>query len=268
MLTIEFSPENAEPCRVLGWIHANHGDEIKSKQYPAVVICPGGAYMGLSDREAEPVAEKYYACGYNTFILYYAVGNKAKNFTPLIQLASTIKQIRQNSEVWCTAPNQIAVCGFSAGGHLAASSGTLTQTSEFKAIIGRDNTILPNAMILNYPVITADEFAHVGSIETVSGCNAETDGYKWFGLDKHVSPLTPPTFIWHTAEDSCVPVENSLKMSLALSCNKVPFELHIFPAGEHGMSICTNQVATPSQYNARWIEMSVTWLNKLFDYMQ
>lgn len=267
MTFFEFVPEGTKNCRVRAWLHTNNGStEIIQRQYPAVIICPGGGYGGVSEREAEPVAERYFANGFNTFILSYSVGEKAKNFEPLIQLASTIAQIRSKGEDWVTDPNNIAVCGFSAGGHLACSLGTLFNDERFLQVFASDAIIRPDAMILCYPVITADEYANVVSIETVSGGKKGSSNYKWFGLDQHVDNHTPPAFIWHTAEDACVPVENSLKMAFALSAKKVPYELHIFPYGNHGMSVCSNQVNSESAYNGRWVGMSIDWLKLQFSY--
>lgn len=266
MFTLDFSPENCVPCRVTGWIHANLGNDVKQRKHPAVIICPGGGYRRLSSREAEPVAERYYASGYNTFILYYSVGDKAKDFIPLIQLNATIANIRRNSENWFTLPNKIAVLGFSAGGHLACSSGTLANTHEFASVLGDAEPMIPNALILCYPVITVDENTHGKSIELVSNSRRGSERYNWFGLDKHVCSKTPPTFLWHTSADVSVPVENSLSLAMALSKEKVPFEMHIFPDGAHGMSVCTQEVGSLSKYNARWVDMSIHWLNTLFDY--
>ena len=120
--------------------------------------------------------------------------------------------------------------------------------------------------MLGYPVIVADEYAHVSSIEHVSGAKVGTEEYAWFGLDGHVDGKTPPAFLWHTAEDGGVSVENSLKMAAALSKAKVPFEFHVFPNGPHGMSVCTNENRKPSSYNKRWIEWSIQWLNQLFQW--
>ena len=192
----------------------------------------------------------------------------AKDFRPLCQLAATIAQVRAKAEQWCIEKEKIAVCGFSAGGHLAASLGTLFNKEEFQKVFCREDHIRPNAMVLSYPVITADEFAHAGSICNVSGSKEGSAQYKWFGLDQHVDEQTPPTFLWHTAEDDLVPVENSLKMAAALSKARVPYELHIFPYGRHGMSVCTEAVDTPCEYNGRWVSFSIAWLNRLFDYQQ
>lgn len=265
MRFIEFVPEGQENCSVKGWIHDYQGSgEIPQKAYPAVLICPGGAYEMVSDREGEPVAVPFYAAGYNTFVLDYSVKDQAKGFKPLCQLAAAICQIRKNAELWHTLPDQIAVCGFSAGGHLAASLGVLFNEPEFLEVFGSTEKVRPDAMILCYPVITADEFAHVMSIENVSGAKKGEPQYEWFGLDKHVDDQTPPVFLWHTAEDTCVPVENTLKMAMKLSEAKVPFELHVFPEGSHGMSVCTEEVESLSKYNARWTKWSIAWLKELW----
>ena len=263
MIFYDFMPENAQECKVSAWIHSTNGSpEMIQHLHPAIIICPGGGYKMVSAREAEPVAEPYFAAGFNVFILTYSVGEKAGNFEPLSQLALTIAHIRKYSEQLHTEKNQIAVCGFSAGGHLAASLGTLFNEEDFLRVFSSKCDIRPDAMVLSYPVITADEFAHVGSIEKVSLDRVGGERYCWFGLDRHVDGQTPPTFLWHTAEDQTVPVENSLKFAMALSNSKVPFELHVFPEGRHGMSVCTKAVGSEDPYNARWVELSILWLKK------
>lgn len=265
MQYVEFVPEGTKDCTVRAWIHStNNSKEMVQRLHPAVIICPGGAYCMVSDIEAEPVAEPYFAAGYNVFILKYAIGEKAKDFGPLIQLAATIGQIRKRAVEWHTDKEKIAVCGFSAGGHLACSLGTLYNEPAFMAAFGREDNIRPNAMILCYPVITSGRFAHTNSIQNVSGAKIGSERYQWFGLDKHVDEYTPPTFLWHTADDESVPVENSLAFAAALSSAKVPFELHVFPHGKHGMSVCTRQVNAESAYNARWMQLSIQWLDTLF----
>lgn len=259
MKRFEFVPEGVIDCNVRAWLHTE-----QEASAPAVVICPGGGYGHVSEREAEPIARVYYAAGYHTFILKYSVGEEAKDFKPLCQLASLMAHIRKCAEEWKVNPNKIAVCGFSAGGHLAASLGTLYKEQRFLDAFGRDDNVRPDAMILSYPVITSDEYAHVGSLEAVSGEACGSEGYRWFGLNQYVDEDTPPTYMWHTAEDASVPVENSLKMAMALSKAKVPFEYHVFPHGGHGMSCCTEEVGTPSEYNARWMAWSIEWLKSVF----
>lgn len=269
MKVFEFIPEGTKECNVRAWIHSYNERVIAKRSRPAVVICPGGGYAGVAEREAEPVALMYFSAGYNTFILNYAVREQAREFRPLCQLAATVAHIRKYSEEWQVDNNKIAVCGFSAGGHLAASLGTLFNKELFLKKFNRTDNIRPDAMILGYPVITADEYAHVDSIEKVSGAKEGSAEYMWFGLDKHVDSETPPAFIWHTAADDGVPVHNSLKMAAALATAKIPVELHVFPHGNHGMSTCTKEVGeiTPiSIYNSRWTDWSIQWLNSIFDF--
>ena len=257
-----FIPDGVTDCLVQAYLQET---TLDNQQLPAVVICPGGAYFDLSDREQFPVAQAFLAAGYHVFILRYSVKEDAKDFKPLCQLAATISHIRKNAQEWMAAPDKIAVCGFSAGGHLAASAGTLSLSEEFRSIWQCDEDILPNAMVLGYPVLLANEFAHVGSVGRVSGADAGTEKFCFFGLNQHVCKQTPPTFIWHTAADQSVPVENSLQFATALSKNAVPFELHIFPEGPHGMSICTQEVGHDHPYNARWMGWAITWLDNQFN---
>lgn len=270
MKYFEFIPDGTKYCNVQAWIHAYSELEFDQRLRPAVVICPGGAYRMVSKREAEPAALPFFAAGYDVFVLEYSVLDKAKNFEPLCQLAATFAHIRKHADEWMIDKDKIAVCGFSAGGHLAASLGILYNEEAFLKVFGRDEYIRPNAMILGYPVITSDKYAHVESIENVSGAKAGSKEYEWFGLDKHVDSNTPPAFVWHTAEDQTVPVENSLKLSMAFSAAKVPFELHILPHGMHGLSVCTKEVEKAgresSPGNRRWVKWCITWLNELFDF--
>ena len=267
MKEIEFSLSKEKKATVKGWLQTGwESDEIQERFSPAIVICPGGGYGFTSDREAEPVAKEFFCAGYNVFVLRYSVEAEAKNFKPLCQLAETISYIRDNAKQWKVAKDKIAVSGFSAGGHLAASLGTMYNKKEFLNCWEQQGNIRPDAMVLGYPVISADEYAHVSSIENVSGAKEGEDTYKQFGLEQHVDANTPPTFLWHTADDNCVMVENSIHFAEALAANKVPFELHIFPNGPHGMSVCTEEVGSDDSYNGRWIEWSIAWLNKLFSF--
>ncbi len=270
MKVFEFVPEGTQDCIVTAWLHTNHDfEEMKDYSYdrPAIIICPGGGYCMLSERETEPAAKPFFVAGYHTFILRYAVGaDEAKGFKPLIQLASTVAHIRKYAKEWHVQSNKIAVSGFSAGGHLACSLGTLYNEEKFLNVFGRDVNVRPDAMVLVYPVIVANEFAHEDSIRKVSGAEPGTDDYKWFSLNTHVDSETPPTFLYHTSEDEVVPAQNSIQMANALAGANVPFELHILPEGHHGMSVCNREINSYHPYNARWVNWAIAWLNRTFEF--
>lgn len=268
MKIFDFTPDGFPECTVNAWIHHHPSqDGILELTHPGIILCPGGGYGAISCRESAPVAEPYFAAGYNVFTLHYSVMEDAKDFRPLCQLASTIAYIRSHGQELLTFPDQIAVMGFSAGGHLAASLGTLFNNERFLKAYGRKEHIRPDAMVLGYPVITADdEFSQIHSIERVSGAKKGSAEYRWFDLTDHVDSETPPTFLWHTAADQIVPVENSLLFSMALSKFKIPYECHILPEGPHGMATCTQEIRSFHPYNARWIDWSIRWLNQLFKY--
>ena len=157
----------------------------------------------------------------------------------------------------------IVVLGFSAGGHLAASLSTLWVK------YGRGDRIYrPDGAVLCYPVITSGEYSHKDSIRFLTGTDDESsEVWKEVSLENQVDENTPPTFLWHTYEDTIVPVENSLLYASALKRNKIPFELHIFPKGDHGLSLCTEERLRtrsifPRQYN--WMGLSIDWITQLF----
>ncbi len=268
MFTVNFKPIENSDASVVGYVHDLITEmPVHREKYPVMVVVPGGGYSMVSQREADPIAFEYLAAGYNVFTLTYSVGEKAKDFQPLKELSQTVMTIRENAEKWNCDPEKIACVGFSAGGHLCASLATMWDSEEFKKVFDTKNGLnKPNAAVLSYPVITADEFAHKGSILNVSGCEEGTEEYKFFGLDNQVSDKTCPCFIWHTVEDNAVPVENTIKFITALQENQISFECHIFPTGHHGLSVCTEETGYVDPYNGRWMPMSIEWLGKVLNY--
>jgi acetyl esterase/lipase len=234
-----------------------------NRRRPSIVICPGGAYEETVFRENEPVVLKFLSLGYNVFILKYSV-LFAKFPTSLLQLSAAVAFIRRRAKEYNADINRIAVCGFSAGGHLAGSLGVfwsepfITQTLQLEAGLNQ-----PNGLILCYPVITSGEYAHVKSFDRLLGSNASNKLRESVSLEKQVNSKVPPTFLWHTFEDQIVPVENSLLFAGALRKNHIPFELHIFPSGRHGMSLCTHETGTGDYINlhcANWVALCDEWM--------
>lgn len=245
-----------------GYLHDTSG-EIDRASRPTVIICPGGGYEFLSDRENEPPAMVLFSRGYQVFVLEYAVGAAASDMRPLEQLSRAVALVRERAAAWHVDPNAVAVMGFSAGGHLAASLGVHWADQRVaQAGSGRNR---PDAMVLCYPVIVAGRFAHQKSFDLVTGGDKSLEDF--FSLERHVSPDTPPAFIWHTADDEVVPMQNALWMAAALGQAGVACELHIFEKGQHGLSLCNQEVGTPNPDCAAWVDMCVHFLNRRFHFV-
>lgn len=246
--------------------------ELKHPPRPTVIVCPGGGYHFLSDRESEPIVVQFLQAGFNVFLLRYSVVPNATNYAPLIEAALAIKYIRQNSEKYNVDADKVFISGFSAGGHLACSAGTLWNIPQVRDAIGvtsgevPEGINRPNGMILSYPVITGTDKSHKKSIRNVSGHAELTEqDIADFSLEFHVDSTTCPAFIWHTFTDTTVPVENSLILARALTENKIPFELHIFPSGKHGLSLCNEFTSSGKSenivpHNECWIDLAIKWI--------
>ena len=203
-----------------------------------VVVLPGGGYSHRAFHEGEPIARRFNDLGFHAVTVQYRV----KPYTypaGLNDVARAIKIIRANAVKWKVDPDKIAVCGFSAGGHLAATSGLYYQDAQHKEGDAADNfSARPDAMLLCYPVIAAtEEFSHKGSANNLLGADAPASARAKMDLHKAVTADTPPAFVWHTATDQVVPVENATAFANAMWAQKHICELHIFPQGPHGRGL-------------------------------
>ncbi|NLB42592.1 MAG: alpha/beta hydrolase [Clostridiales bacterium] len=268
-----YSPDSGDIQPTLTTYILDFSNEMPfSTKRPAVLVCPGGGYSYTSDREAEPIAMRFVAAGFHTFVLRYRVA-PSKHPKPLLDVSRAMWIIRENAELWNVDPEKVAVCGFSAGGHLAGSLGVFWQEDYIKEAMGMPEGMnKPNAMILCYPVISSGQFAHRGSFEKLLGKDASKEMQESMSLEHNVSQHTPKTFLWHTFQDNGVPVENTLLFAQALRREGIPFELHIYPEGPHGMS--TSDVETVGKFGvpegwvyphvASWLPLCVEWLRGIF----
>lgn len=180
----------------------------------------------------------------------------------LEDVARAIRYVRSNAKKWKLDPGRIGVMGSSAGGHLASTilvhfdAGLPDSKDPIERVSSR-----PNLGILCYPVITMGEFAHKGSRRNLLGNDPDPKLIELLSNERQVRENTPPTFIFHTVEDKGVPVENTLQFAAALRSKKVPFALHVYPKGRHGIGLGTNKWDPDSRHP--WTTQCEIWLRDL-----
>ena len=240
------------------------------RRRPAVIVCPGGGYHRLSDREGEPVALRFLGLGCAAFVLYYHVAPQGRWPVPQRQLLAAIDHVRTHADGYFVDPDAIIVMGFSAGGHLAACAGTLWDREElYRPLQKEPEAFRPDGVVLGYPVITSGPMSHRPSIQRLLGDRYE-ELVETVSLEKRVQPASPPMFLWHTADDTTVPVENSLLLEAALRANGVPVECRVYPHGLHGQSLADPTVYAPEQMwqmspaCAIWVERCAAWIFRTF----
>lgn len=239
--------------------------EMPHAPRPALVICPGGGYSFTSAREAEPIALRFLDKGFACFVLWYTVDGSVRFPGALLELASSVALVRRRAAEWNVDPDKIAVCGFSAGGHLAGSLGVLWDRAFLREALDMEPAAFrPNGMILSYPVVTSGPFAHQDSFRALLGDRyGEKDAMELVSLEKQVSAETAPAFLWHTGDDPGVPCENSLLLADALRRHGVPFELHILPSGPHGLSLAEEETGMIEASCQPWPDWAALWLRAL-----
>lgn len=229
----------------------------QSMKRPAIVVMPGGGYVYCSRAEGEPVALAFAAKGFHTFVLRYSTGYDAVGFRALEEISWAIGYIREHAEEWNIDPDKIVSCGFSAGGHLALSSGLLAENK-------------PNAMILGYPAASAPHFEGANfMLKLLTGKQEVTaEDAAPFDLVAQISKDAPPAFIMATAQD-LLTTFGALPITQKYAQLGLPYELHIFGHGPHGYSLA-NETTTDgsSRYLnpsfAKWLDMSVDWSYQIF----
>ena len=258
-------------------------------KYPAMVICPGGAYFKIAETEAEPVALKWFELGFNTFVLRYScVASGSVDWpNPMLDLARSLELIRKNADIWSVESSKVIVCGFSAGGHLAVSYGNHWHEEFFsKELNTTKENLKPNAIVACYPsieytIIDKEWRADLKSdlIHPLMGIPIneiwENHYLALMGtkkptmeqLEKHnnsnfINANTPPTFLWHTTDDELVSVKNTLHYAQGLLNKNIIFDLHIFQGGSHGLSLCSDEDLN-TKHISTWIDLVDTWFKSI-----
>ena len=272
----------------------------KECQMPAIIICPGGAYLYTSEREAEPVALRFASLGYPTFVLhyntYYGKGpidqrnppqpNPHSLYPqPLKDVAQAVATVRAQAASMQIDANKIVVAGFSAGGHLAAMLGVNWHTPYLAELMNMPNeNFKPNALLLGYALLdsqlskelmTAEDKIKFNDMFTLmyhalfAKQDIDDDELHKFSPALLVNEHTPPAFLWHTSEDDLVKSANSLQFALGLAKHQINYELHVFEKGGHGLSLGDRTTSlSPEQMNAdaaQWVALAAKWLSRQFE---
>lgn len=242
------------------YAHPVNQEFSKNRIRPAMLVLPGGGYGYCSFREKEPIIMKYFVEGFNCYCLDYSVKEMAKYPTPVIEAVMAMLYIRETAGELHTNPNKVCSLGFSAGGHLNGMLNTAYANKEILEVLGeRARDAKPNATIFAYAVILTEK-THAGSIKCITGGDASL--LPIVDISKNVTEDIAPAFIWSTNGDITVPCESSLELALAYRRLGVPFELHIFENGVHGLSTATEEVNSPNSAVAEWMPLSLTWLKE------
>lgn len=229
----------------------------------AVVVCPGGGYQILAwDWEGIDIAKWLNARGIAAVVLKYRLpqsqSNVVQDKSPLLDAQRAIRYTRYHAREWNIDPSKIGIMGFSAGGHLASTAGTHFDGGDPGAVDPVDRmSCRPDFMVLAYPVITFEkEVMHKGSRDALLGEHPSKKLILYYSGELNVTPETPPTFLVHAADDTSVPVQNSILFFEALKRNKVSVEMHIFPEGGHGFSL-----AIGDEHLSQWTDLCLHWIH-------
>lgn len=298
--------QDREDVTLTTYVLEDSPEMLKGKKRGAVLVCPGGAYLFCSDREGEPIAMAFANMGYHVFVLRYSVyfEGKAVDFekwqqdaaqkkpipvnpnsvypNPLRDIGKAMLTIHDHAEQWHVDTEKIAICGFSAGGHNCAMYSVYWNQPVITEFFNRNAACFkPAASILAYPLTdyismkdaTFDDpqakgLFHLVNIAYLGSDQPDDDLLHEVSPARLVHKQTPPTFIWSTAADGLVPIRQSTLMADALAQHNIPFEVHIFEKGEHGLSTATQSSAGTNELidsdAAKWLPLCDAWLHKRF----
>jgi acetyl esterase/lipase len=226
----------------------------------ALVICPGGGYTGLAAHEGNDYALWLNQHGVACFVLKYRLGSHGYHYPVEFEdVTRAIRWVRAHAADYKIDPNRVGIMGSSAGGHLSSMALTHFDSGDTNSPdpVERQSS-RPDLGILCYPVITMGEFTHGGSRNALLGTNRSPEMVKYLSSELQVTTNTPPCFLWTTFEDGAVPMENSMMFADALRKNRVPFDLHIYQKGGHGMGL--GDRTPPFAHPHPWAGDCLFWL--------
>lgn len=227
----------------------SNGSELNMTYWenrPAVLVIPGGSYTFIAQREGEPIALKFAAEGYQTFVLHYHTNSAYTE--PLKDAVEAVREIRRHAAEWCLDPESVAVTGYSAGGNLALLLSVFADKSPDENHV----SALPDALILGYPSVSG-----AGCSERFVDSLPELRPY--FACSR-----LPPAFLWSTQDDETVPIAETLKLGQELNDLGVSLEMHIFPRGGHGMATADRATGRVNAHVAHWLPLAMEWLAGVF----
>ena len=288
--------ENREDITLTTYLHEYSEEMLSSASRPAIIVCPGGAYVFCSEREAEPVALRFSSMGYQAFTLKYSVYNKGEYFdimqddlpkdenslfpNAMCDLGAAVLYIKDHAEELLIDPEQIFVCGFSAGANNCAVYCTKWHENILSDRYGRpaEDFRVAGAILgygyYNWGTFCADnqtvpalkKFADAGNVAFFGVKNPGKEQIDECNAIMAVNGNTPPMFLWTTCEDSILPSEQTLELGAALAKAGVPCEVHAFEKGEHGLANADESTACDtSQINdeaAIWVSFAHKWLRR------
>ncbi len=263
-----------------------YGNENRGGR-PAVILCPGGAYMGITEKEAEPVALRFLSEGFCAFVLRYSIGAELARFpSPFIDAAAAVRMVRENAEHWGIHPDKIGICGFSTGGQVATVLAATWREDYFVRALMRDSIwYRPNALLLGYPLLDFDRFLlrnqgkspeqdtllQMLTQTTLGTAQPEKSMLEEWNVANRVSPDMPPTFLWTTAEDQLISPEDYEDFLRALTKHCIPHEFHVFEKGSHGVSLGDRTVGYSDEEikglgnTPEWAERAIHWVRQQLD---
>lgn len=284
-----------EDVSLTTYVLSDSKEMLNGAKRPAILICPGGAYLSCSDRESEPVAMRFASMGYHAFVLRYSVYQntvdnifemgsslpvREKSLYPnaMLDIASALACIHEHSEEWLVDTEKIVLCGFSAGAHNASMYATgWNKNEDIRKFDGI--RLKPIAVILGYTLSDYEYLSRnkpenafdsklfeASNLSVFGTMDVPEDMISKFSPCYNVDAETPPMFLWATSEDTLVPAHHSLVMAKSLAENGIPYELHIFEEGQHGLCLANQASAhVTSQVLPRvasWIELAESWISK------